>query len=377
VATVDSLNVENYLRDPFPRGFNLPRADRDPATNVGFGIDGYIGSEPVGYAQQWNFSVQRQLASDILVDASYWGNKGTKLAYGSGFQENYLPQQYLELGARLNDRVTNPFFGLIPSGSLSGTTVTRRQLLLQFPQYTSVLRTSPSAASSIYHAFTLKVEKRATRDFSLLGSYTLSKIIGDSSGRLGGGGVSGIQNMENRRAERHLLSIDVPQRLVAGFVYDLPVGRGRRAGGGMHPALNAIAGGWRLSSITTFQSGFPIDISRPSVNNGRSAKLDSPNIQRWYDTSVFAPAPPFTFGNVGPTLPDVRMDGVRNLDLTIAKDFRFRERYRLQFRTDFFNTTNTPQFGEPVGNVTSAAFGQITTQANEPRQIQFALKLYW
>jgi hypothetical protein len=377
VATIDNLNVENYLRDPFPRGFNLPRSDRDPATNAGFRIDGYIGDEPVGYAQQWNLSIQRQIGADLLVDASYWGNKGTKLAFGAGFEENFLPTQYLALGARLNDRVDNPFYGLIPSGSLSGQQVTRRQLLLPYPQYTSVLRTSPSASSSIYHAFTLKAEKRAASGLSLLASYTASKIIGDSSGRLGGGGVSGVQNMENRRAERHILTIDVPQRLVTGFVYDLPFGRGRRLGGGMHPWLNAIAGGWRLSGIATFQSGFPVDVSRPSVNNGSSAKLDHPTIQRWYDTSVFAPAPPFTFGNVGPTLPDVRMDGVRNFDFTVGKDFRFRERYRLQFRTDFFNATNTPHFGEPVSNVTNAAFGQVTSQANEPRQIQFALKLYW
>jgi hypothetical protein len=183
--------------------------------------------------------------------------------------------------------------------------------------------------------------------------------------------------MEDRRAERHILTIDAPQRLVSGFVYELPFGRGRRLGGGMHPVLNAVSGGWSLSGIGTLQSGFPVDISRPSVNNGSSAKLDNPSIQRWYDTSVFAPAPPFTFGNVGPTLPDVRMDGVRNFDFTVGKDFRFRERYRLQFRTDFFNATNTPQFGEPVSTVTNAAFGQVTSQANEPRQIQFALKLYW
>lgn len=377
VATLDDLRPEYLLRNPYPNGFNFPVADRSPTTNVGFGLDGYLGYEPVGYTQQWSFSVQRQVASGILVDAGYWGNKGTKLAYGAGFQENFLDPAYLSLGTALNERVANPFFGHIATGALAASTVTRRQLLLPYPQYTSVIRTSPSAASAIYHAFTLKAEKRATHDLSFVVSYTLSKIIGDSSGRLGSANVGGIQNMADRRQERHILSIDVPQRLVAGFVYDLPFGRGKWIGSGAPRIANALIGGWRLSGISTFQSGFPVSIARPSVNNGRSAKLDDPSIDRWFDTAAFSPALPFTFGNTGPSLPDVRQHGDRNFDFTLGKDFRFLERFRLQFRSEFFNAFNRPQFGAPIGNVTNPAFGQVTTQANSPREIQLGLKLYW
>jgi len=183
--------------------------------------------------------------------------------------------------------------------------------------------------------------------------------------------------MADRRQERHILSIDVPQRLVAGFVYDLPFGRGKWIGSGAPRIANALIGGWRLSGISTFQSGFPVSIARPSVNNGRSAKLDDPSIDRWFDTAAFSPALPFTFGNTGPSLPDVRQHGDRNFDFTLGKDFRFLERFRLQFRSEFFNAFNRPQFGAPIGNVTNPAFGQVTTQANSPREIQLGLKLYW
>jgi hypothetical protein len=375
VATLDNLRQADTLQDPFPKGFNFPSNTRDPLTNVGFAIAGQLSSEPVGYAQQWHVSIQRQFAPALMVETSYWGNKGTKLGFGVGFEENFLPNQFLALGTELNRLVENPFFGLIPSGTLSGPQVARRQLLLPFPQYTSVRRESPMAASSIFHGFTVKAERRATSDLSFTGSYSLSKVIGDSSARIFDSGP--IQNMQDRRAERHLLDSDVPQRLVGAVVWDLPFGRNRRFGSGIGPVWNHLFGGWRLSGITTFQSGIPVALGRPVVNTGKSAKLDSPTINRWFDTSVFQPAAPFTFGNVGPALPDVRQDGIGNIDFTLSKDVAIRELFRLQFRTDFFNAFNSPQFGAPSGSVTSAAFGQVTSQANAPRQIQLGMKLYW
>ncbi|MPY90223.1 MAG: hypothetical protein GEU99_20145 [Luteitalea sp.] len=376
VATLDDLRPENLISDPFPQGFNLPENVRDPLTNVGFAISGFIHDEPVGYTQQWNLSIQQELGRNFLIDLAYWGNKGTKLQY-SGWRENDLPNEFLSLGAALNEPVDNPFFGVIPTGPLSGPTVAREQLLRPFPQYTGVTRTRVSAGNSIYHAFTLKVDKRLSEGLSLIGSYTLSKTISDTPGRDVSGGVGGILNMENRRAERSLSPFDVPQRLVIGYVYDLPFGQSRRFGADMHPVLNALAGGWTFSGIATFQSGFPISITRRSVNADQSARLDEPTIEQWFDTSVFSPAPPFTFGNVGPVLPDVRSDGVNSFDFTLAKTVPITQRFRLQFRTEVFNAFNTPQFAQPDGGVTSASFGQVSAQANAPREIQLALKLSW
>lgn len=191
------------------------------------------------------------------------------------------------------------------------------------------------------------------------------------------GGADAILDHYNRRAERSLTDLDTPQRLVLSYVYDLPVGRGRALGSNMPSVLNAVAGDWVFSGIATFQSGPVVRVSRPSVNAGRSAKLENRSIDEWFDTSVFAPAPPFTFGNVGPVLPDVRADGIKNVDFTLSKNFLIRERARVQFRTEFFNAFNTPQFGLPIAGVTNANFGRVTSQANSPRAIQFGLNVFW
>jgi hypothetical protein len=287
----------------------------------------------------------------------------------SGWQENTLPNQYLALGPALNQLVDNPFFGVIPAGALSGRQVARRQLLLPFPQYTSVVRTGPSAGNSIYHAATLRVEKRFSAGLSFLASYTVSKQIDDFDAR--------PLDHYNRQLERSVSAFDVPQRLVMSYIYELPFGRRKSYANNLHPALDGVLGGWGVSGITTFQSGMPVGVSRPSVNNGKSAKLDNPTIDKWFDTSVFSVAEPFTFGNVGRLLPDVRSHGVKDFDIAVGKSFFVSERYELKFRTEFFNAFNTPRFGSPASGVTSATFGAVTSQANRPRSVQFGLQLYW
>jgi outer membrane receptor protein involved in Fe transport len=374
VATIDGLSPENYLHNPFPQGFNLPTGTRDPLSNVGFGLTGYIRNEPVGYTQQWNLSIQRDLGLGIIADVSYMGNKGTNLQWGSGIEENALDPQYLALGDALNERVANPFYGIIPTGALSGTTVTRRQLLLPYPQYTSVRRQFPMEARAIYHALAVKAERRVSNGVTLLGSYVWSKLIDESSDQEGG---AAILNPYDLRAERSVSSYDVPHRVVVSAVYDLPFGRTRRFGASWSPMIDALLGGWTTSGIVTFQSGYPLAIGRPAVSDGRDPHLDNPTIARWFDTSVFSPAAPFTFGNVGRTTPQIRADGVKNMDMTISKYVPVGSRMRVQVRADAFNLFNRTQFGVPNTTVTSASFGTVSTQANSPREIQLGVKLYW
>ncbi len=373
VATLDGLVPENYISNPYPKGFSLPKRDRDPLTNVGATISGWIRNEPVGYVQQWNFTVQRQLTSSLLVEAAYWANKGTKLQRYGGVPENQLPNRYLSLRAALNELVPNPFYGYIERGALSGPTVARRQLLLPFPQYTAVNRTGPSLGNSVYHAFTLRVEQRFTRDLSLLASYTAAKQIDDFEDPFGAPPL----DRENLRLERSVSSFDTPQRLVMSYVYEFPFGRQKRFGRTWSPVWEALGGGWSLAGVTTFQSGNPVAISRPSVNVGRSAKIANPNVDRWFDTAVFALAEPFTFGNVGRRLPDVRTHGLKAFDFALGKNFEVSERVRLKFRAEAFNAFNTPQFAAPSGAVGSAAFGRVSSQLNRPRSVQFGLQLYW
>ena len=97
----------------------------------------------------------------------------------------------------------------------------------------------------------------------------------------------------------------------------------------------------------------------------------------YFTTTPYSQPAPFTIGTLGPRLPDIRSDGVRNFDLSLFKDFRPFEALRIQLRGEFLNAFNTPRFGSPNTSVTSSAFGVIASQANAPRQIQFGLKALW
>ncbi len=169
----------------------------------------------------------------------------------------------------------------------------------------------------------------------------------------------------------------------------MPFGSGRHYGASWNGVTNAVLGGWQVNGFTTFQSGTPLSISANNVaglfnsrglanNNGRSAKLEGDihdRLLRYFDTSVFSQPAAFTFGNTQPSSPDLRSPGIANWDLSIFKEFNITEKLRLQFRTEAFNAFNTVRFGSPNTTVTSNQFGQISTQANSPRQIQFGLKL--
>jgi hypothetical protein len=373
VASLDGLTPTNYLRDPFPQGFNLPTGRRDPLTNVGFNLDSTTRSNPVGHTQQWSLSAERQIGDRFAVDLAYLGNRGTNLQSGAVFQLNSLEPQYLALGNSLNELVPNPFAGIIRSGPLSSATVARRQLLLPYPQYTSVAQQFPNAITSRYHAMVVKAERRVENGLTFLGSYVWSTLRDDGSEPVGG---LSILNYYDRPAEYSLSTFDVRHNVVASMVYDLPFGRGQRFASSLPAVGEALVGGWTMATIARWQSGFPVVVGRPAVRDGRSAALEERTFERWFDSSVFTAAQPFTFGNVSRTLPDVRADGVKNVDMTFSKNVLIGNS-RFQFRCDVFNLFNRTQFGAPNGAVTNAAFGTVSTQANSPREIQLGIKVYW
>jgi hypothetical protein len=154
-----------------------------------------------------------------------------------------------------------------------------------------------------------------------------------------------------------------------------------------------MIGGWGLEGITTFQRGFPIGFttaenltnsfgggSRPNVVPGCGKGVPGSAEQRlgaWFNTSCFSQPAAFTFGDESRTDPTIRTDGIRNFDVSLFKNFPFgpEGRFVLQFRSEFFNVFNTPQFGYPNQTFGTSQFGQVTSQINNPRLIQFALRL--
>jgi hypothetical protein len=393
VGSLDGVTPLNYLRNPFPNGITpIPGSSQGLLTMVGSSFRAPVrGSVVPPYSQNWNFSIQRELPGGILVDASYVGARGVDLVestYGS-YNLNQLRPDTLALGAQLQQQVRNPFFGLISIDPLASLNIPRKYLLADYPQFTSVLAQFMTGASSDYNSFQLRSEKRFRTGLAFLLSYTAGKLIADASSMNSVGITVQPQDVHNRKADRGISPEDVAQRFVTSCVYELPFGRARRFGKQWNHAVDAFLGGWQMNGIVTFEGGQPLALTtldtsqsggavlRPN-NNGTSANLGgaiSARLARYFDTSVFSQPAPFTFGNVGSTLPDVRGPGGRNLDFSLFKNFKIGERMNVAFRAESFNLSNTPRFGLPDQNLSSATFGRITTQSNAPRQVQFGLKL--
>lgn len=369
VATLDGgLTNANRLSNPFPQGALPPLNDRDPLANAGAAIQAPVQEMKSGYTQLFSLGYQFEIPGGILLQANYWANKGTHLISGA-WNINQLPNQYLSLGNALNNQVRNPFQGLIPSGALTGATISLRQSLLPFPQYSGdagVQQVFVPAGNDTYHAGTLQAEKRLSTSLTFLASYTWSKSIDD---------VGGMIDVYNRRLNKVLSAFDTPHIFVASWVYQLPFGKGRPFGTSWNGLTNTLLGGWDLDGIIRAQSGQPVAIG--GNNLGRSAKVDNPTIAKWFDTAAFINTPAFTIQTTGPRSPDVRNDSLQNVDAVIVKNFPLplKREINVQFRAECFNLFNTPRFGAPNGTVTSQSFGIVTTQANTSRQFQFGLKI--
>ncbi len=138
LSSIDGgVTPADRLSNPFPNGFLEPPGSAAGAdTLIGQSIGNFMDGIKPGYMQQWNFDIQRQISNGLVVDVAYAGSKGSRLPHGIGL--NQLPNELLALGAALNDPVPNPYLGLVTTGAMSGATITRRQTLLPFPQFTNV-----------------------------------------------------------------------------------------------------------------------------------------------------------------------------------------------------------------------------------------------
>jgi hypothetical protein len=352
-----------------------------------------MGNSVTPYTQNWNLSIQYQLPGGILLEPSYVAARGVQLNTSSGgdFNLNQLTQEQLNLGGTyLQERVPSPFYGVIsPIYSLgSSTTIRRMDLMKAFPQYGTVAQMYRGGSTSMYHSFQLKAEKRFRQGLNFLAAYTNSKQLDDHSALSIVGNDLNHQNIYDRRSDWSISPNDVSQRLVVSYVYELPFGRNRAVGKTWNWFFDAVAGGWQTNGIMSLERGQPFTIlasnnpnfGSPALranNNGRSPKLEGPVQQRlnkYFDTSVFSQPAAFTFGNVGRTLPDVRVDGVRNFDLSMFKNFKVAEGKSFQFRCEAFNAFNTVQFGPAIPGVSNGSFGMIFGTANTPRQMQLGLK---
>jgi outer membrane receptor protein involved in Fe transport len=368
------------------------------------------------YVQQWSFSVQRELARNTTLEANYVGNKGT----------HNLNRVNIGQGPPApNPAACDPLTGGGPNSIADQCPASARKPYAQFNNILGFLDSAYNGYSS-YNAGNVKVERR-TGSLALLAVYTWAKSLDDKSAAAGVGSTNsfaGHMDELNPRLDYGRSDFDVNHRFVASAVYQLPIGRGKRFGGGMSKALDLVVGGWQITNITTFQKGFPFSIL---CNNNlldlttftqRCNMIGNPypsgfhrDINHWFNSAISYTTSPTDqndsfrsscvaanltgvafcqplngqFGSSGRDI--LRGPGINNWDMGLGKDFKFTEKVLFQFRAEAFNVFNHHQYGfDPftttgigapidsnpndfatINGVSTSTFGQI--QAAHPGRI--------
>jgi len=328
------------------------------------------------YMQDWNVDLQYEVQPNWMIDLAYVGTRGTHLPATRDMNE------------------LNPFTQATP-----------------YQQFGSILVVEPRA-NSIYNALQFRSEKRVRQGLAFLAAYTWSRSIDDDSAVFSGSVSSGVpQNSYDFRADRGLSDFQVEHRIVFSYLYDLPLGAGRKWLN--NPGIiNRIFGSWQTAGIATMQTGSPFTISMPASQAGTSissfgvpyrpdlvgdpnkagpvaanpgcsapAQIHTPN--GWFNPCAFAqpsiPGPnvPGAFGTAGRNI--LIGPGLNNLDFSLLKDIPFRhEGRRLQFRFEFFNLFNIPHFDIPGRTFGESSLGLVQSSnvygSRPPRQIQLGLK---
>ncbi|MFZ1010185.1 MAG: carboxypeptidase-like regulatory domain-containing protein [Candidatus Sulfotelmatobacter sp.] len=404
---------------PVPGRNPQPNVSQYILTQNNFSATGYT-VQKFGYLEQYNLDIQRQLPAGFFADVAYAGSHGVHLEQ-SNTNINQIPDSFIAQAASqfaagqtvtiAQPVATYPFSQALPGGLGPGVLI-NGQLDRPYPQYAGLNLNGFGCCGSNYNALQATVTRRFQGGGTMLVSYTNSKLMSNTdtltSWLEGGttGGVGAVQDWNNLKGERSLSSQDIPQRLVASYVVDLPFGHGKKFLSGMSGFGNAVVSGWGLDGITTLQRGFPVKISwgggdalsqaglgigtlRPDYVGGCDKNVGGSSLHRvseWFNTSCFTapsgnnptvatPINPWTFGNEPRVDATLRQQGVVNFDFAVFKRTTIMERLNVEFRAEFFDLFNHPQFGPPNSTVTSSTFGVVTNTVNSTFRIaQFGLK---
>ncbi|HEU0121100.1 MAG TPA: carboxypeptidase regulatory-like domain-containing protein [Bryobacteraceae bacterium] len=336
-------------RNPFP--FDPASVNKDYVFSPRINAWTWDPNFRIGYLQHWALTAERELPGSSMLRVAYVGNKGTKL--WSSRDLNYAPY--------------------VPGASTLANINDRRPI----PGFASLDR-SESQGFSTYNALQTTFNKRYSRGVTVLLSYSWQQTL-DSISR---GRQALSQPWPNNLAlNKGRANFAVDHVLVTSFVWDLPFLRTQQGFAGR------VFGGWQLSGILTMRTGLPFDVvpGQPSSLSGTggeranlvgdpflpSGRSRQDQLSAFFNKAAFAVPPDGSWGNFGRNV--MSGPGQRNLDLVFGKSFRIAERHTISFRSEWFNSTNTPTFNNPVNAVTNGNFGRITG-AGAGRVIQMALK---
>jgi hypothetical protein len=367
VGSNDSYATPNAtLANPFPAGLVQPVGSSvGLMAQVGNSMTYMDGKRVSPYSEQWQISLQRELPSQVVVELAYTGMHSVK-ELESYSNVNEMPDSYLAQGSAGSVSVNNPFYNIFPATSTLGTAkVAQSRLWAPIPQFTGLTMQGVPTGMTIYHAGQAKVEKRLTRGFNMLSSYTFSKAIQNNT--------SSLVNVRHWRA---ISPLDQKHTFNLAFTYSMPF---QFKGGGMKWVERQVLGGWALSGLLAKASGLPLSVTqsngrpyrvhRPSLSGPVDSRLGDKTdasgrvVNPYFDITAFQALPTqYVIASDGPYLDDLRAPGTFSLNASLFKAFPIHERLKLQIRLDSMSLTNTPNFGAPGTNMSQlATFGVINS----------------
>ncbi len=378
-------------------------SDMEPFANSpgfsaeGLGLTSFQDPWKTGNTQEWNLTLQYQVTPNQTVSVAYMGNHSAHLLTGD---KRNLPSEVLPPG-------TNTKTGCAVTGSIDSS-------CLPWPDFSQNSDFLNSAGDAFYESGYVEWQRRFSQGLQLMGDYTYSHCMTDMRNILNSFGdnffprAGTIPGFGGLQADYHFCGSDVPNLFHADAMWALPFGRGERFGRSMSKLADLLVGGWQAQAVLTMQSGFPDNVGCngpstngfPSGNNCVPDLVPGQNIYKgqtapgtFLNPAAFATPPVDTtfnqsdFAVFGGRPFQFHGPGYHDLDFSMFKSFKTSERTSLQFRAEFFNFLNTPQFANDFVNLnylSAVGFSQINGTVDNPltgtqtgRMIQFALKFYW
>ena len=376
-----------YIQDGFPAFPKPPFLD--PSLDNGAGITWIAKRDGIPpRVVYWNIGVQREIGGHLLLELNYVANRAQHTS-STLYNPDQLDPKYLSLQGVLNEPLT-PAIGQqynipLPWPTFTGTVA---QALRPYPQYTSISEPAQTSGWSHYNSFQAKLQRQFSSGISLLVTYTYANALttGESQHQyLDANG--GAQNSFDLTHELTTSASIPPQTLNLAYVYELPIGHGKRYGSSLSGVANAVAGGWQVSAIQHYQSGttFNVDIPSDLTHPGPVFNYEfRPNLTGQpikvpfnegnltvLNPAAFSTPAPWTFGNSPRTL-GTRLFAWSNEDVSVAKRIIYKERYSFTLQGNAFNVFNRVSFGgvDTGSPTTNPDFGHVNGQQNSPRILQ-------
>ena len=346
------------LANPFPASYPvIPAYQKTLGAYTGLGdtITYHQGDRPRQNSDRFNFSVQRQLPTGMVLDVTYYLNLSS-FVFDTTRDINMIdPNIAYQYKDAVNQQVSNPFYNILTVNKFPGPlryqqTVSASSLMRPYPQYGDLYVTDGEPGGNMkYHSLQIKLQKNFSKGYSLLAGYNYhyeqdQRFFDDIA-----------------TYARNYTWIDAPasrQRLSIAGTWEIPFGRGRHYLAGTPRLLDAVVGGWNLSSIANWRSGRFMQFGGAVVSG--DPHISNPGPDGWFNASVFSPLPAYTPRSNPWQYSGLTGPGMLNLDSSLVKAFHITERFRFELRMDSFNVLNSIAWSDPDTNIYSSTFGKST-----------------